>query len=83
MTKLHIHIKQHIIISRRIFQVHSDKNKNEEMSHNFLSMLPELRMFYALNIWRTEALLEPMEQVGLREYMRKGPVLRNKFRYRK
>jgi len=46
-------------------------------------MLPEFRMFRVVNIWRTAALLEPMEQVGLREYKLKCPVLRNKFRTQK
>jgi hypothetical protein len=46
-------------------------------------MLPEFRIFRVVNIWRPAALLEPVEQAGLREYKRKRPVLRNKFRAQK
>jgi len=53
------------------------------MSRNFLAMLPEFRMFRAVNMWRAAPLLKPMGQIGLREYKRKGPVLRNKFQTQK
>jgi len=46
-------------------------------------MLPEFRMFRVVNIWRPAALLEPMEQAGLREYKRRRPVLRKNLRTQK